>query len=185
LHQQAAATAQQVERAEREVAVLADEVTGAKAAARSLAAEVAAIRATGAQANDRKRRAIIASPATGTVLVRSSEPGEYVQQGTPLFTVAALDTLIFRAYVSGADLNQVGLGSLVHVRVDVGADSLRMLPGRVTWVASAAEFTPTPIQTRDERTTQVYAVKVAVANVNGTLRIGMPGELLFAVPGPP
>ena len=47
----------------------------------------------------------------------------------------------------------------------------------MTWIASAAEFTPTPIQTRDERADQVYAVKIAVANPDGRLRIGMPGEL--------
>ena len=38
-------------------------------------------------------------------------------------------------------------------------------------------LTPTPIQTRDERADQVYAVKIAVANPDGRLRIGMPGEL--------
>jgi HlyD family secretion protein len=54
------------------------------------------------------------------------------------------------------------------------------MPGRVTWIASAAEFTPTPIQTRDERADQVYAVKIAVANAEGRLRIGMPGELTIA-----
>jgi HlyD family secretion protein len=49
----------------------------------------------------------------------------------------------------------------------------------VTWIASAAEFTPTPIQTRDERADQVYAVKVIVPNPDGMLRIGMPGELIL------
>ena len=42
------------------------------------------------------------------------------------------------------------------------------------------EFTPTPIQTRDERADQVYAVKILVANREGRLRIGMPGELTLA-----
>ena len=84
------------------------------------------------------------------------------------------------AYVSGAQLAQLSLGQTVRVRVDAGADSLRALEGRITWIASSAEFTPTPIQTRDERTTQVYAVKVAVPNADGKLRIGMPGELLLA-----
>jgi HlyD family secretion protein len=54
------------------------------------------------------------------------------------------------------------------------------IPGRITWIASAAEFTPTPIQTRDERSDQVYAVKVVVANAGGVLRIGMPGELVLS-----
>jgi HlyD family secretion protein len=80
--------------------------------------------------------------------------------------------------VSGAQLSRVSLGQQVKVGVD-RADSIAMLPGRITWIASAAEFTPTPIQTRDERADQVYAVKVAVANLDGSLRIGMPGELVL------
>ena len=57
------------------------------------------------------------------------------------------------------------------------ADSIATMRGRVTWIASGAEFTPTPIQTRDERADQVYAVKIAVPNPTARLKIGMPGEL--------
>jgi len=70
----------------------------------------------------------------------------------------------------------------VQVGVDRG-DSIATFPGRVTWIASASEFTPTPIQTREERADQVYAVKVAVANPDGRLRIGMPGELTIVPEG--
>ena len=50
----------------------------------------------------------------------------------------------------------------------------------MSWVASKAEFTPTPVQTRDERTDLVYAVKVNVANPRGALKIGMPADLTLA-----
>jgi HlyD family secretion protein len=128
--------------------------------------------------DDRIARSRIVSPLDGTVLTRYVEPGEFVQQGQPLFKVASLDSLTFRAYVSGSQLTSLRLGQQVKVGVD-RADSLATLPGRVTWIASTAEFTPTPIQTRDERADQVYAVKVTVRNKNGVLRIGMPGELLL------
>ena len=51
------------------------------------------------------------------------------------------------------------------------------MPGTVSWVSSQAEFTPTPIQTRDERSNLVYAVKVRVANRGGVLKIGMPADV--------
>ncbi len=102
-----------------------------------------------------------------------------MQAGQPLFKLASLDSLTFRAYVSNAQLTRLTLGQQVRVAVDRG-DSLATMPGRVTWIASAAEFTPTPIQTREERADQVYAVKIAVANADGRLRIGMPGELTIA-----
>ena len=105
------------------------------------------------------------------------EPGEFVQVGQPLFKLASLDSLTFRAYLPHDQLTGLRLGQDVRVGVDRG-DSIAALPGRITWIASSAEFTPTPIQTRDERADQVYAVKIAVANPDGRLRIGMPGELL-------
>jgi HlyD family secretion protein len=63
------------------------------------------------------------------------------------------------------------------VRVDRGNGGLLAVPGVVTWVSSKAEFTPTPVQTRDERADLVYAVKVRVANPSGALKIGMPADL--------
>jgi HlyD family secretion protein len=46
-------------------------------------------------------------------------------------------------------------------------------------VSSDAEFTPTPIQTRDERADLVYAVKIRVDNRGGRLKIGMPVDVKF------
>lgn len=177
-----AATAQQGDRAEREARVLRDQLQGALATRVTISREVSAIDAQLATLDDRLRRSRIVAPVTGTVLVRYVEPGEFVQVGAPLFKLAALDTLILRAYVSGAQLAQVALGQALTVAVDAGGDSLRTVQGRVTWIAPTAEFTPTPIQTREERTVQVYAVKLAVPNADGRLRIGMPAEVTLAAP---
>jgi HlyD family secretion protein len=70
----------------------------------------------------------------------------------------------------------------VQVRVDRGNGDLLTVPGVITWVSSQAEFTPTPVQTRDERADLVYAVKVQVANPRGALKIGMPADLAFGAP---
>ena len=182
LLQASAATAQQGDRAEREARVAREQLAGARAARGSAAQETAAIEAQIAQLDDRIARSRVVSPQDGTILVRYAEPGEFVQSGQPLFKVAALDSLIFRAYVGHAQLTLLRLGQSVHVAVD-RADSIVTRPGRITWIASTAEFTPTPIQTREERSDQVYAVKVAVANPDGALRIGMPGELIVAEGG--
>jgi HlyD family secretion protein len=182
LLQNAAATAQQGDRAEREVKVIKAQLVGARAAQATLAQELQALDAQVAQIDDRLARSRIVSPLNGTVLTRYVEPGEYVQPGQPLFKLASLDSLTFRAYVSGAQLANLRLGQTVTVGVD-RADSIATLPGRITWIASAAEFTPTPIQTRDERADQVYAVKIAVNNRDGLLKIGMPGELVLGAQG--
>lgn len=178
LLRQAAATAQQGDRAERDARVVREQLAGARAARGGAGQEVAALDAQVASLDERLARSRVTSPLTGTVLARYVEAGEFVQAGQPLFKLASLDSLTFRAYVSNAQLTRLSLGQVVRVGVD-RADSIATLPGRVTWIAGAAEFTPTPIQTRDERADQVYAVKVAVANPGGRLRIGMPGELVL------
>jgi HlyD family secretion protein len=179
LRQQAAATAQQGDRAERDARVAREQLAGARAARAGALQEVAALEAQVASLDDRLARSRIRSPLTGTVLASYVEPGEFVQAGQPLFKLASLDSLTFRAYVAQAQLSRLRLGQDVRVGVDRG-DSIATLPGRITWIASSAEFTPTPIQTREERADQVYAVKIAVANPGGRLRIGMPGELVLA-----
>jgi len=182
LREQAAATSQQIDQAEQQARVVKEQLVGARAARTTLTQELAALEAQVAQINDRLSRSRVVSPLAGTVLTRYVEPGEYVQAGQPLFKLASLDSLTFRAYVSGGQLSTLRLGQSVKVGVD-RADSIATVPGRVTWIASSAEFTPTPIQTREERTDQVYAVKVAVGNPDGVLRIGMPGELVLESAG--
>jgi HlyD family secretion protein len=71
----------------------------------------------------------------------------------------------------------VKIGQRVQVSLDTGDKARRTLTGTVSWVASQAEFTPTPIETRDERTNLVYAIKVRVPNPNGILKIGMPADV--------
>ena len=53
---------------------------------------------------------------------------------------------------------------------------MKTYDGKISWIASEAEFNPKIIQTKEERVKLVYAVKVVVKN-DGTLKIGMPGEI--------
>lgn len=128
---------------------------------------------------DRIDRARIENPTPGTVLTVLAEAGETVRTGSPLYTVADLSALTLRAYATGDQLPRLRLGGPVEVLVDDGAGGLRALRGTVTAIASEAEFTPTPIQTRDARAELVYAFDVRVPNPDGLLKVGMPGEVRF------
>jgi HlyD family secretion protein len=52
--------------------------------------------------------------------------------------------------------------------------------GRVSFIASEAEFTPKQIQTARERVKLVYRIKVSLENPNQELKLNMPleGEIL-------
>ena len=136
-----------------------------------------------AQLRERIDRASVRNPIGGTVLTTMVEAGEVVQPGAPLYTIAPLDTLVLRAYVSGGQLARLALGDEVAVQFDAGPETLERRMGRLTWIASEAEFTPTPIQTREERVDQVYAITVRVPNEDRRIKIGMPGELILRSSG--
>lgn len=126
------------------------------------------------------RRCYVRNPVDGTVLTKIAEPSEVVGFGSPLYKIAALDTLELRAYVSGAQLPGLKIGQQVNVLVDQNGGGVKPMAGTVSWIASKAEFTPKTIQTQEERVNLVYAFKVKVPNGNGELKIGMPGEVVFS-----
>jgi HlyD family secretion protein len=174
-----AAPARAVDQAEDEVRVLEQRVEATRTQTASLADEVEALTEQIAQVDERVRKSWIRNPVAGTVLTTYVEAGEIVRPGEPLYKIAPLDTLTLRAYVSGAQLSSVKIGQTARVLIDDGPDQQRSLPGRVTWVADEAEFTPTPIQTKEERVDFVYAVTLRVPNPDGAAKIGMPGDVLF------
>jgi HlyD family secretion protein len=172
-----AATAQQLDAAERDYRVLGEQIAALRAQRNSVTQDVAASDARVAQIAERIAKSRIAAPFAGTFLATYARAGEYVQPGQPLFRLASLDTLTLRAYVTEPQLVQLKLGQRVQVRVDRGEGGRLAVPGTVSWIASKAEFTPTPVQTRDERADLVYAVKILVPNQGGTLKIGMPADV--------
>lgn len=175
-----AATVGDRNRLEGSVTSLSAQIDAARARVRLAEQEEAIVVSRLEQLQDRMTRATVRNPVSGTVLTTMVEAGELVQAGRALYTVAPLDSLILRAYVTGSQLASLRLGAEVTVQFDSGSGGLERRTGQLTWVASQAEFTPTPIQTREERVDQVYAVKVTVPNPDRALKIGMPGELLLA-----
>jgi HlyD family secretion protein len=179
LHEQQAATVQQLDQTERDYRVLNQEIDVTRARYQTVQRDIASSSARVAQIDDRLLKSRIANPRSGTVLTIYAEAGEFVQQGQPLYKIANLDSMELRAYVTESQLAQVRIGQAVEITIDTGAKERRTLPGTVTWVSSEAEFTPTPIQTREERADLVYAIKIRVPNPDGAVKIGMPADVRF------
>jgi HlyD family secretion protein len=180
LHDVQAATAQQLDAAERDYRTLLAQIEAARAQRNTASRDVASAEARVAQIRDQVAKSRVTNPIAGTVLATYAKTGEFVQTGQPLYKIANLDTLELRAYVTEPQLTQVKIGQPVQVAVDVADDRRQLLPGVITWISSQAEFTPTPIETRDERSNLVYAIKVRVPNRDGLLKIGMPADVVFA-----
>ena len=123
-------------------------------------------------------KSTVINPVKGRVLAKLSMANEVVAPGRPLYTIADLSLIKLKVYVSGSQLSKVKLGKEVKVLVDGEGGKIKEYQGKVVWISGSAEFTPKTIQTREDRINLVYAVKIAVEN-DGSLKIGMPGEVIF------
>ena len=121
---------------------------------------------------------IVVAPTAGVVGSRFVEPGELVAAGTPLILLLDLDHAWANVYVEEPVVPRLKIDQAVTVVTDAGD----RLPGRVSFIASRAEFTPRNVQTADERAKLVYRVKVAVDNKQGILKPGMPVEVDLGLP---
>ena len=134
-----------------------------------------------ALAETRLGYATLTSPLTGVVLSHNIEPGEFVAPGTPIVTVGDLAHVWLRAYIDETDLGRVKVGQVVKVTADTYPD--KVYEGRVSFIASQAEFTPKSVQTKKERVKLVYRTKITVDNPHMELKAGMPADARIVLDG--
>jgi len=189
------ATDEDLDRARRDVDVAAARLAASRARLDLLArgyrreevaqarAEVARLDALLAQRQLDLDRTTVRAPIAGTVTGKILEAGEYARAGSPIVSVADLESLYTWVYLSEVDLPRVTVGDAVRVRIDGVTD--RTFPGTVSYIAPQAEFTPRNVQTREDRVQLVFGVKVSVPNPDGVLKIGIPADVLLSDAGAP
>ncbi|AEG60739.1 HlyD family secretion protein [Desulforamulus ruminis] len=143
-----------------------------KAAEAELERSGAVLKASEAMLEDTK----IFSPINGTVLSKNREPGEFLQMGASVATVTDLSDMWIKVYIATDDLPKIKLGQKVSFTVS-GSEIKHQ--GLIDEIASQGEFTPKSIQTKQERANIVYRVKIRIDNAGGTLKPGMPADVVF------
>ena len=144
----------------------------------SLSGQSAGIAAQVAQIDKQIEDCLITSPIKGIILSKYAEQGEFAIPGRALFKVGNISDIKLRAYVSAPQLTSLQIGQKVKVYADFGETDCKEYEGTVTWISAEAEFAPKTIQTRDERSNLVYAIKIAVKN-DGMIKRGMYGNVKF------
>jgi len=124
---------------------------------------------------------MIIAPVGGTITKRFAEQGELATTGMALYRISDLSSMDITIYVSESDLPKVQLNQLAIVNID--AFEKKDFEGKVVFLSSTAEFTPKNIQTKDERTKLVFAVKVKVPNPDGVLKAGIPADVSLIIAG--
>ena len=177
-----AANRKQLDDAEGQIASLEKQLAAQRlsleTSSRGITEDSTALELQVAQIDDQIERTTIRSPIDGTVLVKYAEAGEFATAGRALFRMADLGRMYLRAYVTASQLSLIRSGQTVRVLSEYGDAGYREYGGTVTWISDKSEFTPKTVQTRDERSNLVYAVKIAVPN-DGYLKIGMYGGVEF------
>jgi HlyD family secretion protein len=121
------------------------------------------------------RDCFVISPINGFVVKKFTELGETVSMMSSLEKVSDLSKVEVRIYVSETELGRVKLGQKAELKIDSIKD--KSFVGKVTFISPEAEFTPKNIQTKDERTKLVFAVKVEIPNPNYELKVGLPADV--------
>lgn len=173
-----AATQQQLDDINGQINVIDKQITATNTQFQLIGSEMDVIKRQLDLIGEQVTKCRINSPIAGTVLETYLEAGELATPGKPVLKMADLSNLELKVYVSGAQLSNVKLGNEVKILIDSGNKEMQTLSGKITWISSESEFTPKIIQTKEERVKLMYAVKILVPN-DGTLKIGMPGEVVF------
>jgi HlyD family secretion protein len=114
------------------------------------------------------------SPVDGFVSKKFVEAGENVAPSTSLLRISNLETVNLVIYVAETELSKVKLGQNAEITIDAFKD--KTYTGRIIFISPEAEFTPKNIQTPEERTKLVFAIKIEIPNPQFELKPGLPAD---------
>lgn len=120
---------------------------------------------------------VVESPCNCVVEAINLRPGDLTAANAP--SVSLLDTtrMWVRSYVPQGMLDRVRLGDRLPIRFDSLPD--RPYSGEVVFISGEGEFTPRNIQTPEERSKQVFRLKLRLHEGRELLHVGMAGNVLL------
>ena len=118
----------------------------------------------------------VKAPIEGVIEAIDLQPGDLVGANAPVISVMDLSQLWVRAYLPENKL-AVKVGDPVEVTVD--SYPRERFAARITFVSRQAEFTPGNVQTPEERSKQVFRIKVMLEAGRDRLRPGMAADVWF------
>ncbi len=114
----------------------------------------------------------LVASSNGVIRTRLKEPGDMVNDKSPIYELALMDPIWVRAWIDEVNLSRLKMGDKVTVTSDSFPDA--PFTGTVGFISTVAEFTPKTVQTESLRTSLVYEVRLTVDDPEGKLRLGMP-----------
>ena len=138
------------------------------------------------------RELALTAPRAGRIQYRVAQPGEVLAGGGTVLNLIDLTDVFMSFFVPETAAGRVALGAEVRLQLDTAPGFI--VPARVSYVASAAQFTPKSVETASERQKLMFRVKAQVdrqvlSRYADYVKAGVPGvawvRLDRRVPWPP
>lgn len=100
------------------------------------------------------------APRDGRVQVRVVQPGEVISAGGRVLNMLDLSDVYMTFFVPETSAGRIAIGSDVRIILDA-ADEL-VIPAKVSFVASQAQFTPKTVETASERQKLMFRVRAQI-----------------------
>lgn len=121
---------------------------------------------------------LLVAPSDGRIQYRLATVGEVLPAGGKVFTMLDTSWVYMEIYLPTAEAGRVKVGT--DARIVLDALPQRPLPAKVSFLATQAQFTPKPVETRSERDKLMFRVKVRIDPAllqahAAAVRTGLPG----------
>jgi len=147
---------------------------------------VAATEATIARVEADIQDSQLKSPRAGRVQYRIAQPGEVLAAGGKVLNLVDLGDVYMTFFLPETVVGKIALGSDVRIVLDAALQYV--IPAKVSYVASTAQFTPKTVETASERQKLMFRVKAQLdpALLRQHLRLiktGLPGVAWIKLDG--
>ena len=122
--------------------------------------------------------AVLKTPLSGRVQYRLAEPGEVLSAGSRVITVLDLENVYMTIFLPTKTIGKLMVGN--EARIVLDALPNLVIPAKVSFISSEAQFTPREVETREEREKLMFRVKIRIprallAKHIEKVRTGLPG----------
>ena len=121
----------------------------------------------------------VLAPTDARAEVVSVRAGDLVAASRAVVTLLEASQLWVKVYIPEPELGRIAVGQSATVRVDSFPD--RQFTGTIEQISDRGEFLPRNIQTREDRSHQVFGAKIVLDNSAGLLKSGMAAAVQLQV----
>ncbi len=135
-------------------------IAAAKAQVTSAQSTVTALAATISRIDADIADSALKAPRDGRVQYRVAQPGEVLGAGGKVLNMIDLSDAYMTFFLPETVVGRVALGS--EARIVLDAAPQYVIPARVSFIASVAQFTPKTVETESERQKLMFRVKARI-----------------------